>query len=82
MLYIATSDFSIHMRGLWTQLILITVVWSFAFVSLKMHDTILKYLYALMNCLQVSILVKKQHINKRNVLLLYYRGRSNYPERG
>lgn len=25
---------------------------------------------------------QKQHINKRNVLPLYYRGRSNYPERG
>ncbi|KAJ8318311.1 hypothetical protein KUTeg_003402 [Tegillarca granosa] len=44
----------IHMKGLWTQIILITVCWAFAFVSLKMHDSILKYLYAMMNCLQGS----------------------------
>ncbi|CAC5417390.1 unnamed protein product [Mytilus coruscus] len=48
---------TIHMRGLWTQLILVTVVWSFAFISLKMHDAILKYLYALMNCLQGSFFI-------------------------
>ena len=41
------------MRGLWIQIILITVSWSFAFLSLRMHDTVIKYLYAMMNILQV-----------------------------
>ena len=41
------------MKGLWTQIILITSVWSFAFISLKMSDRILKYLFGLFNCLQV-----------------------------
>jgi len=42
------------MKGLWTQVILVTVNWSFAFLSLKMHDSIIKYLYAMMNVLQAS----------------------------
>ncbi|XP_041364256.1 uncharacterized protein LOC121379672 [Gigantopelta aegis] len=47
----------IHMKGVWTQLILVTVCWSFAFVSLKMIDAILKYLYALFNCLQGAFFI-------------------------
>ncbi|XP_050390445.2 cadherin EGF LAG seven-pass G-type receptor 1 [Patella vulgata] len=42
----------IHMKGLWTQIILVTVCWAFAFISIKMVDQILKYIYALFNCLQ------------------------------
>ncbi|ESO83436.1 hypothetical protein LOTGIDRAFT_169300 [Lottia gigantea] len=42
----------INMKGLWTQLILVTVCWAFAFISIKMVDQILKYIYALFNCLQ------------------------------
>lgn len=41
------------MRGLWIQIILITVSWAFAFLSLRMHDSVIKYLYAMMNILQV-----------------------------
>ncbi|XP_048760884.1 adhesion G protein-coupled receptor L2-like isoform X2 [Ostrea edulis] len=42
----------IQMRGLWIQIILVTVSWSFAFLSLRMHDAVIKYLYAMMNILQ------------------------------
>lgn len=42
----------IQMRGLWIQIILITVSWAFAFLSLRMHDSVIKYLYAMMNILQ------------------------------
>ena len=42
------------MKGLWIQIILITVCWSFAIISITMVDRILKYLYALFNILQVS----------------------------
>ena len=41
------------MKALWTQIILITAVWSFAFWSLKMSDKIFKYLFGLFNFLQV-----------------------------
>ncbi|XP_062603482.1 adhesion G protein-coupled receptor L2-like [Saccostrea cucullata] len=42
----------IQMRGLWIQIILVTVSWAFAFLSLRMHDSVIKYLYAMMNILQ------------------------------
>ncbi|XP_053392532.1 adhesion G protein-coupled receptor L2-like [Mercenaria mercenaria] len=42
------------MKALWTQIILITVVWSFAFISLRMSDRIVKYIFGLFNCLQGS----------------------------
>ncbi|XP_046574177.1 cadherin EGF LAG seven-pass G-type receptor 1-like [Haliotis rubra] len=47
----------IHMKGVWTQLILNTVCWSFAFISIKMVDTILKYLFAMFNFLQGAFFV-------------------------
>ncbi|XP_052778311.1 adhesion G protein-coupled receptor L2-like [Mya arenaria] len=40
------------MKGLWTQIILIAVAWSFAFISLKMNDRIIKYIFGLFNSLQ------------------------------
>ncbi|CAG5122306.1 unnamed protein product, partial [Candidula unifasciata] len=43
---------NIHMKALWTQVILVTVCWAFAFISIKMVDTILKYLYAMFTSLQ------------------------------
>lgn len=46
--------YRIQMRGLWIQIILVTVSWSFAFLSLRMHDAVIKYLYAMMNILQVK----------------------------
>ncbi len=44
----------IHSRALWTQTILLTVCWFFAFITLKMRGAIIKYLYALFNVLQVE----------------------------
>ena len=52
------------MKALWTQIILITAVWSFAFWSLKMSDKIFKYLFGLFNFLQVRgrfIVFKTKH---------------------
>ncbi|KAK3761610.1 hypothetical protein RRG08_040305 [Elysia crispata] len=48
---------NIHMKALWTQVILVTVVWAFAFISVKMLDTILKYLYAMFTSLQGAFFV-------------------------
>ncbi|XP_070181949.1 cadherin EGF LAG seven-pass G-type receptor 1-like [Littorina saxatilis] len=48
---------TIHMKGLWIQIILITVCWAFAIISIKMVDRILKYLYALFNCLQGAFFI-------------------------
>ena len=36
-------------------MILLTLSWSFAFLSIKMHDVIVKLLFALFNILQVCI---------------------------
>ncbi|KAK3590964.1 hypothetical protein CHS0354_034536 [Potamilus streckersoni] len=48
-----TNKFILNiMKALWTQVILITVFWSFAFVSLKMTDRIIKYLFGLFGFLQ------------------------------
>lgn len=47
----------IHSKALWTQTILLTTIWSFAFISLKMTDNILKYLYAMFNCLQGAFFI-------------------------
>ena len=52
-LNVLTALFRIQMKGVWIQVILITVCWSFAIISITMVDRILKYLYALFNCLQV-----------------------------
>ncbi|XP_021355754.1 cadherin EGF LAG seven-pass G-type receptor 1-like isoform X2 [Mizuhopecten yessoensis] len=61
---------TIQMKGMWTQIILVTVNWSFAFLSLKMHDSIIKYLYALMNVLQAMFFTvfNLLHEEVRNVL--------------
>ncbi|XP_033739252.1 cadherin EGF LAG seven-pass G-type receptor 1-like [Pecten maximus] len=61
---------TIQMKGMWTQIILVTVNWSFAFLSLKMHDSIIKYLYALMNVLQAMFFTvfNLLHEEIRNVL--------------
>ncbi|XP_076456593.1 cadherin EGF LAG seven-pass G-type receptor 1-like [Babylonia areolata] len=48
---------TIQMKGLWIQIILITVCWSFAIISITMVDRILKYLYALFNCLQGAFFI-------------------------
>ncbi|CAL1530171.1 unnamed protein product, partial [Lymnaea stagnalis] len=48
---------NIHMKALWTQVILITVCWAFAFISLKIVDTILKYLFAMFTSLQGAFFV-------------------------
>ncbi|KAI8794290.1 latrophilin-3, partial [Biomphalaria glabrata] len=48
---------NIHMKALWTQVILVTVCWSFAFISLKIMDNILKYLYAMFTSLQGAFFV-------------------------
>ncbi|KAK2189699.1 hypothetical protein NP493_99g02003 [Ridgeia piscesae] len=42
----------IHSKALWTQTILLSLCWSFAFISVMMHDDIVKLLYALFNILQ------------------------------
>ncbi|XP_064634672.1 adhesion G protein-coupled receptor L1-like [Lineus longissimus] len=44
----------IHTKALWTQLILLTIMWAFAFISVKMRGSIIKYLFALFNILQGS----------------------------
>ncbi|CAD5123647.1 DgyrCDS11973 [Dimorphilus gyrociliatus] len=41
-----------HSKALWSQVILLTMSWSFAFISLRMVGAIVKWLYALFNCLQ------------------------------
>ncbi|PAA88199.1 hypothetical protein BOX15_Mlig026270g1 [Macrostomum lignano] len=48
----ANKAITIHSKALWTQVILLSVSWSFAFVSIIMHDIIVKLLYAMFNCLQ------------------------------
>ncbi|XP_059158667.1 cadherin EGF LAG seven-pass G-type receptor 1-like [Physella acuta] len=48
---------NIHMKALWTQVILVTVCWAFAFISIKIVDTILKYLYAMFTSLQGAFFV-------------------------
>ncbi|XP_052265655.1 adhesion G protein-coupled receptor L2-like [Dreissena polymorpha] len=48
----SNKTITLLMKGLWTQIILITVAWAFAFGSLKMHDRILKYIFGLFNGLQ------------------------------
>lgn len=46
----------VHSKALWTQAILLTTAWGFAFLSFMMLDEILKYLYAMFACLQVCLL--------------------------
>ncbi|KAK3090162.1 hypothetical protein FSP39_009603 [Pinctada imbricata] len=66
------SDLSrIHMKGLWIQIILVTVAWSFAFLSLQMHDSVIKYLYALMNTLQIQAVIKSRQKAKKLVNQTY-----------
>ncbi|XP_025108331.1 adhesion G protein-coupled receptor L2-like [Pomacea canaliculata] len=48
---------TINMKGLWIQLILVTVCWSFAFMSIHIYDRIIKLLYALFNSLQGAFFV-------------------------
>lgn len=45
---------SIHSRALWTQVILLTICWAFAVLTLRMSGIIIKVLYGLFNCAQVS----------------------------
>ncbi|XP_064617683.1 LOW QUALITY PROTEIN: adhesion G protein-coupled receptor L2-like [Liolophura sinensis] len=47
----------IHCKSLWTQVILLTVCWAFAFLSVKMMDPIIKYLYAIVLCIQGSFFI-------------------------
>ena len=46
---------SIHSKALWTQVILLTVCWCFAFLTLRMRGLILKVLYGLFTGLQVGL---------------------------
>ncbi|XP_074649069.1 adhesion G protein-coupled receptor L3-like [Tubulanus polymorphus] len=75
----------IHSKALWTQVILLTIAWAFAFVSVRMRGSILKYLYAMFNCLQGAFFlvfyfllneevraVYKAHRKKRNLALQGY----------
>ncbi len=53
---------SIHSRALWTQVILLTICWTFAVLTLRMSGIIIKVLYGLFNCAQVCTVVTCQQI--------------------
>ncbi len=41
---------------MWTQIVLLTFCWTFAFMSLTIFGSVIKYLYGFLNCLQGSFL--------------------------
>ncbi|KAI0236958.1 hypothetical protein LSAT2_012517 [Lamellibrachia satsuma] len=61
----------IHSKALWTQTILLTLCWSFAFISVTMHDAIVKLLYALFNILQGAFFLVFYFLLNDEVRALY-----------
>lgn len=49
----ANKLISNHTKAVWTQITLLTLCWTFAIMSLVIYGSIIKYLYAFLNCLQV-----------------------------
>ena len=49
----ANKLISNHTKAVWTQIVLLTLCWTFALMSLIIHGKVVKYLFAFLNCLQV-----------------------------
>ena len=43
-----------NFQAVWTQIVLLSLGWTFAIMSLILVGSIVKYVYALINCLQVN----------------------------
>lgn len=42
-----------HTKAVWTQFVLLAVCWIFFLMSLVIYGSLIKYLFAFLNCLQV-----------------------------
>jgi hypothetical protein len=43
-----------HTKAVWTQIILLSILWSFSIFSLIIYGPVIKYLQSFLNCLQVK----------------------------
>ena len=62
-----------HTKAVWTQIILLSMLWSFSLISLIIYGSVIKYLQAFLNCLQVRILAAYTRLNQF-LIFMYIQG--------